>query len=104
MALGAHLILCLVCVCVCVPRADRVEFTTVGVRVSSESQPSLLPVTPLSHQQQQLQQQLPANAARIKAGKLLDMRHKAILNHAYSNPQCHLSNGDCLHDAAFRCA
>ena len=63
------------------------EFTTVGVRVSSESQPSLLPVTALS-------QQLPSGGARIKGGKLLDMRQKAILNHAYSNPQCHLSNGD----------
>ncbi|KAK7469916.1 hypothetical protein BaRGS_00036079, partial [Batillaria attramentaria] len=62
--------------------ADRVEFTTVGVRVPSESQPSLLPIS----------QQLP-NGARMKTTKPLDMRQKAILNHAYSNPQCHLSNG-----------
>ncbi|XP_070198562.1 uncharacterized protein [Littorina saxatilis] len=70
---------------------DHVEFTTVGVRVSSESQPSLLPVTSVTPGTPATQQ-LP-NGARAKAGKPMDMRHKAILNHAYSNPQCHLSNG-----------
>ncbi|XP_041359427.1 uncharacterized protein LOC121375829 [Gigantopelta aegis] len=56
---------------------DQVEFTTVGVRVPSLSQTSLLPISP--------------NLPRTK--KPMDMRQKAILNHAYSNPQCNLSTG-----------
>ncbi|KAK6172240.1 hypothetical protein SNE40_015945 [Patella caerulea] len=54
---------------------DHVEFTTVGVRVPSLSQASLIPVSP--------------SLPRTK--KPLDMRQQAILNHAYSNPQCNLS-------------
>ncbi|RUS88668.1 hypothetical protein EGW08_003563, partial [Elysia chlorotica] len=62
---------------------DRVEFSPVGVRVPSLSQTSLLPVSPGMRK---------ANKG-IKGGKLRDMRHTAILNHAYSNPQCNLSSG-----------
>ncbi|CAL1531393.1 unnamed protein product, partial [Lymnaea stagnalis] len=57
--------------------ADHVEFTTVGVRVPSLSQTTLLPVSP----------------GTPRGKRPMDMRHKAILNHAYSNPQCHLSSG-----------
>ncbi|XP_071087647.1 uncharacterized protein [Haliotis cracherodii] len=56
---------------------DHIEFTTVGVRVPSLSEASLLPVSP--------------NLPHTK--KPMDMRQKAILNHAYSNPQCNLSSG-----------
>lgn len=47
--------------------SDHVHFTTVGVRVPSLSQTSLIP--PLSPK------------------KPRDMRERAILNHAYTNPQ-----------------
>ncbi|XP_059161224.1 uncharacterized protein LOC131944555 isoform X2 [Physella acuta] len=55
--------------------ADHVDFTSVSV--PSLSQTTLLPVSP--------------GTPRCK--RPMDMRHKAILNHAYSNPQCHLSSG-----------
>ncbi|XP_033743037.1 uncharacterized protein LOC117329281 [Pecten maximus] len=51
---------------------DNVDFTTVGVRVPSLSQTSLLPKS-------------------LSPKKPRDMRERAILNHAYSNPQCHQS-------------
>ncbi|XP_055893973.1 uncharacterized protein LOC106067429 isoform X4 [Biomphalaria glabrata] len=57
--------------------ADHVQFTPVGVHVPSLSQTTLLPVSP----------------GTPKSKKPMDMRHKAILNHAYSNPQCHVSSG-----------
>ncbi|XP_025086275.1 sodium-dependent proline transporter-like isoform X1 [Pomacea canaliculata] len=62
--------------------ADRVEFTTVGVRIPSVSQTSLLPLS-----------QHHPGTVRMKSVKTLDMRQKAILNHAYSNPQCNLFYG-----------
>ncbi|XP_021339166.1 uncharacterized protein LOC110440421 isoform X2 [Mizuhopecten yessoensis] len=52
--------------------SDNVDFTTVGVRVPSLSQTSLLPKS-------------------LSPKKPRDMRERAILNHAYSNPQCHQS-------------
>nr|XP_022325393.1 uncharacterized protein LOC111125661 isoform X3 [Crassostrea virginica] len=52
---------------------DHVDFTTVGVKVPSlSSQASLLPKS-------------------LSPKKPRDMRERAILNHAYSNPQCHQS-------------
>ncbi|KAJ8297875.1 hypothetical protein KUTeg_024406 [Tegillarca granosa] len=51
---------------------DRVDFTTVGVRVPSLSSQTSLISKPLSPK------------------KPRDMRERAILNHAYSNPQCHI--------------
>ncbi|GFR99923.1 sodium-dependent proline transporter-like [Elysia marginata] len=62
---------------------DRVEFSPVGVRVPSLSQTSLLPVSPGMRR----------TSRGSKGGKVRDMRHAAILNHAYSNPQCNLSSG-----------
>ncbi|VDH94760.1 solute carrier family 6 (neurotransmitter transporter, amino acid) member 5/7/9/14 [Mytilus galloprovincialis] len=53
--------------------SDHVHFTTVGVRVPSLSQASLIPKPPLSPK------------------KPRDMRERAILNHAYTNPQFHQS-------------
>ncbi|CAC5382400.1 Sodium- and chloride-dependent neutral and basic amino acid transporter B(0+),Sodium-dependent proline transporter,Sodium- and chloride-dependent glycine transporter 1,Sodium-dependent dopamine transporter,Sodium-and chloride-dependent glycine transporter 2,Sodium-dependent neutral amino acid transporter B(0)AT2,Sodium- and chloride-dependent transporter XTRP3B [Mytilus coruscus] len=53
--------------------SDHVHFTTVGVRVPSLSQTSLIPKPPLSPK------------------KPRDMRERAILNHAYTNPQFHQS-------------
>ena len=51
------------------------DFTTVGVKVPSlSSQASLLPKS-------------------LSPKKPRDMRERAILNHAYSNPQCHQSIG-----------
>ncbi|KAH9488172.1 hypothetical protein Btru_064851, partial [Bulinus truncatus] len=57
--------------------ADHVQFPPVGDHVPSLSQTTLLPVSP----------------GTPKGKKPMDMRHKAILNHAYSNPQCHTSSG-----------
>jgi len=55
-----------------------VHFTTVGVRVPSLSQTNLLP-KPMSPKK-----------------KPRDMRERAILNHAYTNPQFHQSSGKIL--------
>jgi hypothetical protein len=55
-----------------------VHFTTVGVRVPSLSQTNLLP-KPMSPKK-----------------KPRDMRERAILNHAYANPQFHQSSGKIL--------
>jgi hypothetical protein len=57
---------------------DHVHFTTVGVRVPSLSQTNLLP-KPMSPKK-----------------KPRDMRERAILNHAYANPQFHQSSGKIL--------
>ncbi|XP_036359291.1 uncharacterized protein LOC115211848 isoform X2 [Octopus sinensis] len=57
---------------------DHVEFTTSGIRVPSLSETtSLISLSP--------------KLARNR--KQLDMRQRAILNHAYSNPQCNSSAG-----------
>ncbi|GAB1598096.1 uncharacterized protein LOC115211848 isoform X2, partial [Argonauta hians] len=58
--------------------SDHVEFTTSGIRVPSLSETtSLISLSP--------------KLARNR--KQLDMRQRAILNHAYSNPQCNSSAG-----------
>lgn len=61
--------------------SDHVEFTTSGIRVPSLSETtSLISLSP--------------KIARNR--KQMDMRQRAILNHAYSNPQCNSSPGSPL--------
>lgn len=56
--------------------AERVDFTTSSVQLPKLSQATLL-----SHNKQ------------MSNKRPQELRQKAILNHAYSNPQCNMSNG-----------
>ncbi|XP_053400420.1 uncharacterized protein LOC123556538 [Mercenaria mercenaria] len=56
--------------------ADRVDFSTSQVRL-----PKLSEATLISHNKQ------------MSPKRPQELRQKAILNHAYSNPQCNMSNG-----------
>lgn len=55
---------------------DRVDFTTSQVRM-----PKLSEATLITHNKQ------------MSPKRPQELRQKAILNHAYSNPQCNMSNG-----------
>ncbi|XP_052795019.1 uncharacterized protein LOC128228029 isoform X2 [Mya arenaria] len=55
---------------------DRVDFSTNDVRAPKLSEASLLSLT-----------------RQMSPRKPQQLRQRAILNHAYSNPQCHISNG-----------
>ncbi|WAQ99610.1 SC6A9-like protein [Mya arenaria] len=57
-------------------RIHRVDFSTNDVRAPKLSEASLLSLT-----------------RQMSPRKPQQLRQRAILNHAYSNPQCHISNG-----------